>query len=205
MASLHTTRVSLFLRIRGAPGDPGVWEEFVELYGPAVVQWCRRHGLQDSDAHDVSQDVLVRFWRMSGKFRYDPERRFRSYLRRMVHSAVSDWSEARRADRDATGGDELRKVLDLAPAREDLAARIEEAFDTELLALAMGEVEARVKPRTWEAFRLLAVDGCAGAEVAARLQMDVNHVYVARFQVQRMIRDTVTRLERADIPTPTAQ
>lgn len=198
LASLHTTRVSLLLRIRGTPGDPGVWGEFVGLYGPAVVQWCRRHGLQDSDAHDVAQEVLVRFWRLAGKFRYDPSRRFRSYLRRMVLSAVSDWSDIRRADRDATGDDALQRVLDLAPAREELAARIEEAFDTELLALAMGEVEERVKPRTWQAFRLLAIERLPGTEVAARLHMDVNHAYVARFQVQRMIRDTVVRLESTD-------
>ena len=203
MASLHTTRVSLFLRIRGTPGDSGVWAEFVGLYGPAIVRWCRRHGLQDTDAHDVAQEVLVRFWRMAGKFRYDPARRFRAYLRRMVLSAVADWSEVRRADRDATGDDALQKVLDEAPAREDLAARIEEAFDTEMLDLAMEEVEERVKPRTWEAFRLLAIERIPGAEVAARLDMDVNHAYVARFQVQRMIRDEIVRLQETGLPSTT--
>ena len=203
LASLHTTRVSLLLRIRGTPGDPGVWGEFVGLYGPAVVHWCRRHGLQDSDAHDVAQEVLVRFWRLAGRFRYDPAQRFRSYLRRMVLSAVSDWSETRRADRDATGDDTLQRVLDLAPAREDLAARIEAAFDTELLDIAMEAVEERVKPRTWEAFRLLAIERLPGCEVAERLQMDVNHAYVARFQVQRMIRDTVASLETPDVTRQT--
>ncbi len=180
-----------------------MWAEFVGLYGPAIVRWCRRHGLQDTDAHDVAQEVLVRFWRMAGKFRYDPARRFRAYLRRMVLSAVADWSEVRRADRDATGDDALQKVLDEAPAREDLAARIEEAFDTEMLDLAMEEVEERVKPRTWEAFRLLAIERIPGAEVAARLDMDVNHAYVARFQVQRMIRDEIVRLQETGLPSTT--
>lgn len=204
MRTLHTTRVSLLVRLRRSPGDPAAWGEFVALYGPAVVRWCRRHGLQETDAHDVAQEVLLRFWRAAARFHYDPARRFRAYLRRMVLSAVSDWAETRRADRLAAGDPTLEQVLDTAPAREDLAARIEEAFDLELLSIAMAEVETRVKARTWEAFRLLAVERLSGQEVAERLGMRVDHAYVARFQVQRMIRETLERLDSTQESTTAA-
>jgi len=184
MPALHTTRVSLFARIGENSTDPRAWSEFVETYVPTLVQWCRQHGLQESDAHDVAQDVLVRFWRQATKFRYDPARRFRSYLRKMVLTAVADWSESRRADR-------------LATAREDLAARIERAFDTERLSIAMVEVEQRVKPSTWAAFQLLAIDRLPGKEVADRLGIDVNLAYNARLNVQRMISDTLRRDDSA--------
>lgn len=131
MPPLRTTRLSLFHRIGRAPGDPGVWTEFVATYGPAVVLWCRGHGLQDSDAHDVAQDVLVRFWRQAERFRYDPSLRFRSHLRRMVLTAVSDWSESRRAGQITLDDPALERLLGSVPARADLAARIEEAFDME--------------------------------------------------------------------------
>jgi DNA-binding CsgD family transcriptional regulator len=44
---------------------------------------------------------------------------------------------------------------------------------------------------------LLAIEGLSGAEVAARLGMEVNTAYVARKKVQRMIREVATRLERS--------
>jgi len=69
------------------------------------------------------------------------------------------------------------------PAREDLIARIEQAYDTELLAIAMREVETRVQPHTWQAFRMLAIEGRPGSEVAALLGMEVSTAYVARSKV----------------------
>ena len=194
MAATWTTRGSLLARLAADPGDAGEWRSFVKLYAPAVIRWARSHGLQDSDAADVAQDVLVRFWKHAGRFRYDPDRSFRAYLRRMVLSAVSDWSRNRKADPTIPCGDATRAALADAPAREDLAARIERVYDTELLSVAMAAVERRVHSRTWQAFRMLAIDNLPGREVAARLGMDPRHVYVARSDVQAMIRITVEKL-----------
>lgn len=199
MARPQTTRISLFERIVGMPGDPRVWNDFVATYGPIVAGWCRRHGLQDTDAQDVTQEVLLRFWRRAADFRYDPARRFRSYLWRVVISALGDWSDARKADRLAVGSDSLQRLLGDLPARDELAASIERRFDMERLSLAMLEVEARVKPRTWRAFRMLALEQIPGAEVARALGITTAHAYVARMNVQRMISDTVRRL---DTPAP---
>lgn len=196
MPSPRTTRVSLLARIRDVPNDSGAWSEFVAIYGPAVVQWCRSHGLQHDDAHDVAQDVLVRFWRHAASFRYDPGRRFRGYLRQMVVASVSDWSATRRADRLGTGGEAIQDLLSTIPARDGLVRRIEEAFDMELLDVALQEVEMRVKPRTWQAFRLLAIDGMPAAEVAVRLGITVDNAYRARSFVLRLLRQAVARLNR---------
>ncbi len=194
MPSPRTTRVSLLAKIGADPCDAAAWSDFVATYGTVVVQWCRRHGLQHSDAHDVAQDVLVRFWRHAEKFHYDPARRFRSYLRRIVVTAVADWSTARRADRNGTGDTALQALLVSVPAREGLAREIEEAFDMELLDCAMRAVEGRVRPRTWEAFRLQAVDGVPAAEVASRLGMTVDNAYRARSHVLRLLKRKVAQL-----------
>lgn len=195
MPLLQTTRVSLLARLGTGSSDPSAWPEFVGTYGPAVIAWCRHHGLQDSDAEDVTQDVLFRFWRHSERFRYDPLRRFRGYLRRMVMTAVADWSAARALDRQATGDEAVQGLLRDVPARVDLARRIEDAFDHEALVIAMREVEARVLPQTWQAFRLLAIERLSGDEVAGRLGIEVNHAYRARSRVQGMIREVIRRLE----------
>lgn len=187
------TRGSLLTRLREEPDASAAWEEFVRIYGDHVIRWCRGSGLQHADAADVAQDVLVRFWRQVAKFKYDPSRRFRGYLRQILNSALADWSE-RRVTRPVAGGDPS-EMLDSLLAREDLIVRIEEAYDTELLDLAMREVEGRVKPHTWQAFHLLAIERLPGEEVARRLGIDPSLAYVARRNVQRMIREVVERLE----------
>lgn len=194
MLGTSTTRISLLEALGDRTGDDVAWAEFVRIYGPAVVEWCRSRGLQHHDALDVTQEVLLRFWRASKQFRYDPRGRFRSYLEQVARSALVRWAEQ--------GGDShvqaTRSLLETIPEREDLLARLAEAYDTELLAVAMAEVQARVKPHTWQAFRMLAIDHMCGADVAAALDMAVSTVYVARWNVQRMIRQTIDRLEGVD-------
>jgi RNA polymerase sigma factor (sigma-70 family) len=193
----QTTRVSLLARLGkgNTTAAASAWPEFVRIYGPHVIHWCRAHGLQDADVHDVSQNVLVKVWRQAGSFRYDPSKTFRGYLRRVVLSAVCDWSTQARRQPQLDSGGVVCRLLDDLPAREDLAARLEQAFDIELLDAAMEEVRQRVEPHTWTAFRMLALEHRSGAEVADQLGMQINTAYVARKKVQRMIRDAVARLD----------
>ena len=80
-------------------------------------------------------------------------------------------------------------------AEDEALARLAEAYDTELLAIALAEVEQRVRPHTWRAFQMLAIEHRSGADVAAELKIDANAAYVARWNVQRMIRAVIDRLE----------
>ena len=191
MHGTSTTRISLLQSLRDKLGDAEAWGEFVRVYGPPVAEWCRERGLQHDDALDVTQDVLLRFWQTSKQFAYNPRGRFRSYLEQVARSALSSWAEQAGKPHDQA----TRSLLEKIPEREDLLARLAEAYDTELLAIAMAEVEQRVRPHTWRAFQMLAIEHRSGADVAAELKIDTNHAYVARWNVQRMIRAVIDRLE----------
>ena len=54
------TRITLLHRLRQEPEDPSAWAEFVGRYGEKILDWCRRWRLQEADAQDVSQTVLLR-------------------------------------------------------------------------------------------------------------------------------------------------
>ena len=85
----------------------------------------------------------------------------------------------------------MAALLDTVEARDDLLKRFEEEFDRELLEQAMARVRLRVQPHTWEAFRLLALEGLSGAEAAARLGMKVGAVFVAKSKVRKMLEDEI--------------
>ena len=54
------TSVTLLGRLRQDPKDQAAWNDFVARYEPRILQWCRGWGLQESDAQDVTQDVLLK-------------------------------------------------------------------------------------------------------------------------------------------------
>jgi RNA polymerase sigma-70 factor (ECF subfamily) len=61
----------------------------VERYQPSIKRWCIAWGSQDSPADDVSQEVLVKLFAALRKFRYDPSRSFRAWLKTVSQHARS--------------------------------------------------------------------------------------------------------------------
>jgi RNA polymerase sigma-70 factor (ECF subfamily) len=193
-----TTHSSLLLRLRVAPGNDQTWAEFVRRYGPLILGWCRRWKLQQADAQDVTQTVLARLAERLRTFEYDPSKSFRAYVRTVTHYVWCDFLEARRRPDTGTGGSAVLERLDQVAAREDLVTRLTEEFDQELLDTANQRVRLRLEAKTWEAFRLTAVESLSGAEAAARLGMTVPAVFKARCKVQKLLQEEVRRLEGAE-------
>src|SRR5262249_23519982 len=189
------TSPTLLGRLRQEPTDQAAWAQLVERYGRRIYAWCHQGQLQEADAEDVTQMVLVRLAERMRTFAYDPTKTFRGWLRTLTHHAWSDFVEARQRGGRASGDSATDVTLHTLPARDGLVARLEEQFDLEVFEEASTRVQLRIDPATWEAFRLQAVEGLSGAETARRLQRTVAAVFKARTRVQSMLRDEVARLE----------
>jgi len=196
-APLPTTRVTLLTQLRQDPCDQAGWDEFVERYGRHIYRWCRKWKLQDADAEDVTQDILMKLSRKLRAFAYDPSRSFRGWLKTVAHHAWRDFLDRRRQPLPAGGDSQVEELMLTVEAREDLARKLEEVFDLELLEAAKLRVRLRVAPQTWEAFRLVALESLPAAEVADRVRLQVAMVYVAKSKVQKMLREEIRKLETA--------
>jgi RNA polymerase sigma-70 factor (ECF subfamily) len=190
------TSETLLGRLRESPGDQAAWDRFVERYGPKIYGWCRQWRLQEADAEDVTQNVLLCLARKLRTFAYDPSRSFRGWLRTLTEHACSDFFAERQRGVHASGDSAVLEVLKSAPARADLLARLEEQFDQELMGEALARVRLRVEPQTWEAFRLTATEGLSGEDTAERLGMRLTAVFKAKSRVRQLLRDEVARLEQ---------
>ena len=195
-ASAGTTDVSLLLRLQRDPSDQIAWRDFVQRYGRRIYLWCRQWQVQDADAEDVTQNVLLVLAEKLREFRYDPAGSFRAWLKTVAHHAWSKYVAGQRRAGQGSGDSRVLPLLHSLEARDDLAAKLEEEFDRELLEMAMLRVAQRVEAHTFRAFQLLALDGLAGAEVAAQLGMPVATAYVARSRVQKLIQEEIRQLER---------
>jgi RNA polymerase sigma-70 factor (ECF subfamily) len=192
------TSETLLGLLRNSPGDQAAWNQFVERYGPKIYGWCRQWRLQEADAEDVTQNVLLRLARKLRTFAYDPKSSFRGWLRTLTEHACSDFlADARRPD-FASGDTKIFEVLKSAEARTDLLSRLEEQFDQELMAEAQARVRLRVAPQTWQAFQLTAIEGSSGDEAAQRLNMRLTAVFKAKSRVLQLIREEIARLEPTD-------
>jgi RNA polymerase sigma factor (sigma-70 family) len=189
------TRVTLLGRLRRDPTNAQAWTEFVDHYGPKIYGWCRRWRLQEADAQDVTQAVLLRLAAKMRDFSYDPKRSFRAWLRTLTHHAWIDYLESRGRPGQGSGDSNVVDLLHTVEARDDLLRELEDQFDHEVLEEAMVRVRLRVAPQTWEAFRLTALEGLSGAEAAQQIPMQVAQVFVAKRRVQKMLRDEIAKLE----------
>ena len=131
------TRASLLGRLRGDVVDPDDWAAFFHCYWPLVHTWCRSWGLQEADAQDVAQDVLTRLASRMRTFEYDPSRSFRAYVKTLAQFTWRDLLEARRrAGPGGSGDSDVLERLENVAARDDLDARLADAFHQELLGEA---------------------------------------------------------------------
>lgn len=191
------TRITLLGRLRRDPGDQAAWAEFVDHYGGKIYAWCRKWNLQEADARDVTQNVLLKLAQKMKDFTYDPSRSFRAWLKTLTGHALSDFVDGRPRAGLGSGDSDVARMLHNVEARADLVQQLEQEFDRELLEEAMTRVRLRVAPQTWAAFRLTALEGLAGAEAAAQIPMQVAQVFVAKRRVQKLLQQEVARLEHS--------
>jgi len=199
-AALDTrTSTTLLRRLRQNPADPVAWGEFVDRYGRMIYQWCRHWRLQQADAEDVTQNVLLILAGQMKTFAYDPDGSFRAWLKTIAYRSWRQFLRSHRKPGAAVSGTDVDRLAG-AQAGADFMSFLEREGDRELLEKAISLVRLRVQPHTWEAFRLLALEGLPGLAVGERLQMNTGAVFVARSKVQRMLQETIRRLDRENGP-----
>jgi RNA polymerase sigma-70 factor (ECF subfamily) len=198
MGSHSTGTGSLLLLLLGNPAAAGCWSAFVDRYAPKIYGWCRKLGLQEADAEDVTQEVLTQLVRKLRTFTYDSQKgSFRGWLKTLTHHAWCDYLDKRRRAGVGETNPEVLARLEKLEEREDLATALAEVFDLELLAEAEARVQLQVSRRDWAIFQSLAVEGRPGPELAGELGMTVTAVLMAKSRVQQKLRQEVRRLEGA--------
>ncbi|HLJ92651.1 MAG TPA: sigma-70 family RNA polymerase sigma factor [Gemmataceae bacterium] len=189
------TRPSLLVRLRDAR-DERAWSQFVEIYAPLVYGFARKHGLQDADAADMTQDVLRSVATAAKKLEYDPQRgSFRGWLFTVVRNRLRDFWASQTRQCQASGDPGLNRQLHELPAREeDQEAIWEHEYEQQLFHWAAAQVRPAFQESTWQAFWQTAVEGKSGKEVAKGLGMTVAAVYLAKARVITRLKEQLQQV-----------
>jgi RNA polymerase sigma factor (sigma-70 family) len=196
MNSTPETRGSLLIRVRD-PTDQLAWDEFVQIYRPAILRLARQKGMQDADADDVAQQILVAVAGAVEQREHDSTRaKFRTWLHRVARNAILNALTRGKPDR-ASGDSGLRALLDQheSPSGPDSdLLRLE--HQREAFRWAARQVREEFQQAMWEAFWQTAIEGRAVEAVAKELAKNPGSVYAARSRVIRRIQDKVTEYQQ---------
>lgn len=189
-----TTRHTVLGRIR--TGEELGWEEFVAIYKPLIRLRGRDRGLDDGEADDLVQDVLLEIFKGNVVVKFDPDRgcRFRDYLKVIIDRCAFKVI-GKRQKRVVPLGDEADAV-DQAPAAADVfEERWNATWRKHTLRQAEQAVKRHVKPDAWRVFMRTVLEGAEPRAVAEELGMSVNNVYVTKHRVLGRMREAVEQLE----------
>ena len=195
-----TTSRTLLLRLRDLDNNEA-WKEFHTRYEPRIMNWCRRYNLQESDALDVTQEVLGKLVRAMQTFEYQPARgSFRGWLKTVTNNAIRDFLKTLSRPGRGSGDTQTHRQMEILKSEEALSAlasTIEEEGERELLREAEQRVKARVQPHTWQAYKMTVLESCKSSEAAEKLQIPVSDVYVAKSRVIKLLRQEVENLNKS--------
>lgn len=190
-ATPATTHPSLLLRLRD-PRDAAAWQLFVDTYAPLVYRYCRRLGLQDADAADVGQEVLVQVAGSIARFDYQPDRgRFRNWLGVVVRHRVARFKDRQR--HPGRPADDAGPALSEAEAPEADSEWTAE-FNAHVLQVALDRVRPNFDAHNWRAFEAVWLENRPVEEVARETGLRASAVYVAKSRILTRLREEVLLL-----------
>jgi RNA polymerase sigma-70 factor (ECF subfamily) len=188
---VNTTSVTLLGRVRS--GDGEAWRRLFHLYGPLVLRWCERWGVNGPDADDVCQDVFRAVAAgIDGFHRDRPGDTFRGWLRTVTRSKILNHFQRRQKQPTAQGGTEAHANLQHIADQElsDDSPEEMSALYHRALELVRGEFE----PSTWQAFWRAAVDGHAPSLIAAEMGVTSAAIRKAKSRVLNRLREELGEL-----------
>lgn len=200
MTQFPETRESLIVQIKD-PSNRDAWGKFVDLYRPVIHRIALARGLQDADAQDLTQHVLMGVAASIGRWEKSTEStRFRHWLRRITRNAILN-AISRRPPDQATGTSSYQNIVTEIPERADHSlddetdSLIELEYRRELYLRAAAYVRTDVDPITWQAFERTVIGGISNAQAAQELSKSIGTIYAARSRVMKRLRTAIAEIE----------
>lgn len=186
---MDETSLSLLTRLRRSP-ESETWNRLVDLYAPLLRSWLRKYDVQDADADDLVQEVLLAVSKDLGKFEHSGQPgAFRGWLKAILVNRLRNFWRARdrrpQATRDTDIDERLAQLDDPTSEMSQVWNRQHDQYVLrQLLALA----EPHFAADTWRAFCRVALDGARADVVAKELGVSLNAVFIAKSRVLSRLR-----------------
>jgi RNA polymerase sigma-70 factor (ECF subfamily) len=182
------------LVLRAKAGDMKAYDELVTRHRGRIYAMIRNMVKNDTDAWDLSQEAFIKAWQALPRF--EAKARFTTWLYRIAHNCVYDFTRRRRPEGGEEINDELLSRDRIDPAAVATPADARSPDD----ALAGDELRAKIEaaleklsPEHREAVILKDVQGLAYKEIADVMSCSIGTVmsrlFYARQKLQSLLKD----------------
>jgi RNA polymerase sigma-70 factor (ECF subfamily) len=197
---LIPTRASLIARLKDWR-DHASWQDFFDTYWRLIYGVARKSGMTDAEAQDVVQETVVSVAKHMPGFRYDPEvGSFKAWLLKMTRWRIIDQIRKRppevlrHSPTNGTGTGTVERVID--PESNVLDKLWDAEWEKNLVDAAVANVKRKLDPQKYQIYDFYVNKDWPPEKVAARFQISVDQVYLAKHRVTELIKAEVVRLEK---------
>lgn len=172
------------------------------IYEPVIYRLAGRRNIQDAEASEIVQEVLIRVAKAIDRFDPHANGSFRGWLSQTTRRVAVDRFRYLQSREQAVGGEQTDPFSKLESDSKNangsavnLPLDFENEFDHEhrkqLFLHAAGQVKTMVSETTWTAFWETAVNARSAEQVADQLGISPGAVYVAKCRVLKRIRQFI--------------
>jgi len=193
-SSLNDPDDDFRLVARAQQGDFASYDALVTRHRGRIFAMIRNMIHQEADAWDLSQEVFIKAWNALPRF--EAKARFSTWLYRIAHNAVYDWTRKRKIESVGELNDEIfeRERIDAASFTTPFGG---DAPDD---SMVQGELRAKIaaalgkiSPEHREVVLLKDVQGLSYKEIAEVMSCELGTVmsrlYYARQKLQTLLKD----------------
>lgn len=190
----YSTSLSLLVRLQDPNSKTSEedWNAFVSIYAPMIYQWSVQKGLQEADAMDLSQDVLIKLYRRLPKLSLDPTKRFRGYLVEATRNSIFNLARARGRKRERSI--ELEHLVKEMETEPQLFTEQSEYVDF-VYRRALQLMRSDLSDQKWKICVALFVENKDADEIASELGVKKNLVYTTKSRVIKTLRERLQALD----------
>jgi RNA polymerase sigma-70 factor (ECF subfamily) len=174
-------------------GDMRSYDALVTRHRGRIFAMIRNMIHQEAEAWDLSQEVFIKAWQALPRF--EAKARFSTWLYRIAHNVVYDWTRKKRIDGIGELNDEVFERERIDPA----SSTTPDAGEAPDEAMAHGELRAKIEaalgklsPEHREVVVLKDVQGLAYKEIAEVMGSTIGTVmsrlFYARQKLQTMLK-----------------
>ena len=184
------TTTQILERLQGRE-DPEAWRALCTHFDPVIRGFARQLGLNAQDAEDAAQETLATLVKGLRNGRYDRTKgRLSAWLFGVARNVVLHL-RSHRPREQALG----TQYDDRLPDDRAMQMTWDGQWQRVLLGHGLAQVRGETDPNVFEAFRLYCLEERPVDEVAERLGMSRNAVYIAKSRVLTSLRRWEDRLE----------
>lgn len=179
---------------RAQQGDFGSYDALVNRHRGRIFAMIRNMIYQEADAWDLSQEVFIKAWHALPRF--EAKARFSTWLYRIAHNVVYDWTRKRKLESVGELNDEIfeRERIDACSCTTPSGGAAPDALMAHgELRVKIGNALAKLSSEHREVVLLKDVQGLSYKEIAevmaCSLGTVMSRLFYARQKLQIMLKD----------------